>query len=307
MTAGQPIAWIGLGKLGLPMAARVAGAGHGIIGYDRDPARIVAAQSRQMPVAESLGDVLEGAHHVVTSLPDDKALLGALLGDGGLLARLHPGDVLVETSTVSAEASAAVALEAAERQIGYLRAPVSGNPVLAERGELTVLASGPRAAFEAMRPALTAFSRAQHFLGEGEQARYAKLAINLMIAVSAGMMAEALALARTGGVDPSQMLDLMADSAVGSPMVKYKVPPLKAGDYSSTFSCRQMAKDLDLILAAAREAAMPAPLAAQLRETYSALIAAGEGETDFIATVRQAARLAGLDDRVGPTPLAPPG
>jgi 3-hydroxyisobutyrate dehydrogenase-like beta-hydroxyacid dehydrogenase len=91
------------------------------------------------------------------------------------------------------------------------------------------------------------------------------------------------------------MLDLMADSAVGSPMVKYKVPPLKEGDYSSTFSCRQMAKDLDLVLAAAHNAAVPAPLAALVRENYSALIAAGEGDDDFIATVRHAARQAGLD------------
>ena len=70
--------------------------------------------------------------------------------------------------------------------------------------------------------------------------------------------------------------------------------PLKAGDYTSTFSCRQMAKDLDLILQASRSAEAPAPLAAQLRETYSALIATGEGDSDFIATVRQARRLAGL-------------
>jgi 3-hydroxyisobutyrate dehydrogenase-like beta-hydroxyacid dehydrogenase len=175
-----------------------------------------------------------------------------------------------------------------------LCAPVSGNPVLAERGELTVLASGPRAAFEATVPAMQAYSRVQRYLGEAEQARFAKLAINLMIAVSAGMMAEALAFARKGGVDFDDMLDLLGDSAVGSPMVKYKTPPLKAGDYSSTFSCNQMAKDLDLLLDTARASAVPAPLAAQLRETYSALIAAGEGETDFIATVPFAARLAGL-------------
>jgi 3-hydroxyisobutyrate dehydrogenase-like beta-hydroxyacid dehydrogenase len=78
--------------------------------------------------------------------------------------------------------------------------------------------------------------------------------------------------------------------------VKYKAPPLKAGDYTSTFSCRQMAKDLDLILGAARATDVPAPLAAQQREAYSALIANGDGEADFIATVRYAARVAGLTD-----------
>jgi 3-hydroxyisobutyrate dehydrogenase-like beta-hydroxyacid dehydrogenase len=299
MTSEQHLAWIGLGKLGLPMAARIAGAGHRIVGHDLSAARVDAARQRQIVVAGSREQVLKGASAVVTSLPDDHALEAALLGDGGLLAAMTPREILVDTSTVSAEASARVAAEAERRGIAYLRAPVSGNPVLAERGELTVLASGPRAAFERIRPSLAAFSKAQHYLGEQEQARYAKLAINLMIAVSAGMMAEALTLARKGGVDPGQMLDLMVDSAIGSPMVKYKAPPLKAGDYSSTFSCRQMAKDLDLILAAARGADMPAPLAAQQRESYSALIASGEGDDDFIATVRHAARLAGLADTNG--------
>jgi 3-hydroxyisobutyrate dehydrogenase-like beta-hydroxyacid dehydrogenase len=236
---------------------------------------------------------LEGASLVFASLPDDAALEG---GGAAILAALPRGAAIVDTSTVSAAASARLAAAAAAAGAPYLRAPVSGNPVLAERGELTVLASGPRATFDAARPAMTAFSRVQHYLGAAEEARYAKLAINLMIAVSAGMMGEALTLAQKGGVDRSQMLDLLVDSAVGSPMVKYKAPPLKAGDYSATFSCRQMAKDLDLILAAARDSALPVPLAAQIRETYSALIAVGEGEADFIATVRHAARQGGLGE-----------
>lgn len=285
------ISWIGLGKLGLPMAARVAASGRPVTGYDRDPARGELAASRQIQVKPQAQDALAGAGLVFLSLPDDAALESAA---GALAPSLAPRAIVVETSTVSATASARVGEIIEGAGAIYLRAPVSGNPVLAERGELTVLASGPRAAFDAARPALAAFSRVQHYLGETEQARYAKLAINLMIAVSAGMMGEALAFARKGGVDFGQMLDLLGDSAVGSPMVKYKTPPLKAHDYSSTFSCRQMAKDLDLILDTARAGAVPAPLAAQLRETYSALIAGGDGETDFIATVRHAARLAGL-------------
>ena len=291
------IAWLGLGKLGLPMAARMAGAGHVLVGHDVDARRCDAARERQIEIAADPSAALAGAGIVLTSLPDDRVLLGALLGADGVLARMKAGDVLADTSTVSPEASRAVADAAAACGVLYLRAPVSGNPVLAERGELTVLASGPRAAFERTRTAFGAIARAQHYLGEQEQARYAKLSINLMIAVSAGMMAEAMTLARKGGVEPGQMLDLLADSAVGSPMVKYKVPPLKANDYSSTFSCRQMAKDLDLILDAARATDTPAPLAAQQREAYSALLANGEGEADFIATVRHAARLAGLASR----------
>ena len=291
MSDDVKISWIGLGKLGLPMAARIAASGRAVTGFDLDSQRVALAASRQIQVRPDMRAALEGAAIVFTSLPDDAVLESAMRA---LAPSLPSGAIVVETSTVSAAASARAAELAASASVAYLRAPVSGNPVLAERGELAVLASGPRAAFDAARPAMAAYSRVQHYLGEAEQARFAKLAINLMIAVSAGMMAEALAFARKGGVDFAQMLDLMGDSAVGSPMVKYKTPPLKAGDYSSTFSCRQMAKDLDLLLDTARADSVPAPLAAQLRETYSALIATGDGETDFIATVPFAARLAGL-------------
>lgn len=286
------ICWIGLGKLGLPMAARIAASGRRVVGYDTNPRRSEAASQRQIAVAEDLAAALAGQMMIFTSLPDDHALLAAA---ADILAHAEPGALIIETSTVSAAASATFAKAAAAAGKVFLRAPVSGNPVLAERGDLTVLASGPIAAFDAAKPIMEQFSRAQHWLGDDEQARYAKLAINLMIAVSAGMMAEALTFARKGGVHTAQMLNLMADSAVGSPMVKYKVPPLKANDYSSTFSCRQMAKDLDLMLEAAHAESVPAPLAALMRESYSALIAAGEGETDFIATVRHAARQAGLE------------
>jgi 3-hydroxyisobutyrate dehydrogenase-like beta-hydroxyacid dehydrogenase len=294
VTDDRKISWIGLGKLGLPMAARIAASGRSISGYDIDRSRVDAASQRQIQIAATLDAALHGAGLIFTSLPNDAALASAA---DELANRLAPGAIVVETSTVSAAASARAARAFERAGVRYLRTPVSGNPVLAERGELTALASGPKEAFDAARPTLSAFSRAQHYLGESEEARFAKLAINLMIAVSAGMMGEALAFARRGGVDFGQMLDLLADSAVGSPMVKYKTPPLKSDDYTSTFSCRQMAKDLDLILDTAREAATPAPLAAQLRETYSALIAGGEGDIDFIATVRHAARLAGLEKK----------
>ncbi len=115
-----------------------------------------------------------------------------------------------------------------------------------------------------------------------------------MIAVSAGMMAEALVLGEKGGLDWSQMVDVIGQSAVGSPMVNYKVPPLKQRDYASTFSCRQMVKDLDLILGACAQYGVPAPLAAQMRQLYEALVATGAGDEDYIATVKLAERLAGL-------------
>jgi 3-hydroxyisobutyrate dehydrogenase-like beta-hydroxyacid dehydrogenase len=290
------IAWIGIGKIGLPMAVRAKQAGFDITAFDSSPARLALAQQQGLKSAASAQAAVQGREVVVTSLPDDKALRSAVFGSDGIVAQMAAGAMLIETSTVSAEISAELASLALARQISCLRAPVSGNASIAHTGALTCFVSGPRPAFETVRRLLASFTRAQTYLGEAEQARYAKLAVNLMIAVSAGMMAESLALARKGGVAWQDILNVLDDSAIASPMVKYKTAPLRSRDFESTFSCRQMAKDLDLILTAGRGAAVPLPLATLMRETYKTLIAEGEGETDFIATVRQAERLSGLGE-----------
>ncbi len=295
MNDKRKAAWIGLGKLGLPMAARLAGEFE-VAGYDRSEERIALAEARGITRAADLASAVADAAVVFVSLPDDRALRAAVLADGALLSHLSAGVILVETSTVSVHASQDVARAAEEIGVEYLRAPVSGNPVSAEAGQLTALVSGPEAAFEAVSPMFETFCRAQIWLGDAEQGRYAKLAINLMIAVSAGMMAEALALARRGDIDWHDMLNLMENSAVGSPMVKYKCAPLHERDFTSTFSGRQMAKDLDLILECTHAAGVPVPLAAHMREIYTAIITAGAGDEDYIATVRYQEQLAGLPD-----------
>jgi 3-hydroxyisobutyrate dehydrogenase-like beta-hydroxyacid dehydrogenase len=295
MTSKPTVGWIGLGKLGLPIATRIAGAGYSVTGDDASPARLALAAERGIGHAPNL----EGAASqdiVFTCLPDDKVLLAATLGDAGLLAAMGPDSIYVEASTVSPEASAQVAEAAAALDIPYLRLPISGNASIAHTGNLTCFASGPREAFDAVQPVLTTFTRAQLYLGEGEEARYAKLSVNLMLAATAVMMGESLALARRGNIGFRDMLNVLSDSAAASPMVKYKVGPLAERDFSSTFSCHQMVKDLDLILGAARGVGVPMPMTALTRETYAAIIGMGGGEDDFIAPVRHAERLAGLGE-----------
>jgi 3-hydroxyisobutyrate dehydrogenase-like beta-hydroxyacid dehydrogenase len=289
------IGWIGLGKLGLPIAARLVEAGYTVAGCDTAPERLTLAAGKGIAAAMGLKAVA-GQDIVFSCLPDDKTLRCATLGNGGLLGLMRQGGTFVEISTVSPEASADVASEAASRGVAYLRLPISGNASIAHTGNLSCFASGSRATFDAVQPVLAVFTRAQLWLGEAEEARYAKLAVNLMLASTAVMMGESLALARRGNIGWRDMLDVLADSAAGSPMVKYKVGALAERDFSSTFSCQQMAKDLDLILGAARHAGVPMPLTALTRETYAAIIGMGGGEDDFIAPVRHVERLAGLGE-----------
>jgi 3-hydroxyisobutyrate dehydrogenase-like beta-hydroxyacid dehydrogenase len=283
------VGWIGTGKLGLPMAARIAASGTRVRAYVRSPDRVEAIQARQ--VVGVTFDEMAAQNIVFSSLPDDAALRQVA---GELIPALRPGGVLVETSTVSPTVSAEIGKELAAHGIVYLRAPVSGNPIAAEAGKLTAMVSGPKEAFEVIRPLMAGYSRAQFWLGEGEQARYAKLA------VSAGMLGEALALARRGNVAAADVLDVIAASALGSPMVVGKVGFLKAADYTPTFSGHQMAKDLDLILSAANATGVAAPLAALMRTQFAAICARGEIDQDFIAVVKVAQRLAGLSEALDP-------
>jgi 3-hydroxyisobutyrate dehydrogenase-like beta-hydroxyacid dehydrogenase len=292
----QTIGWIGLGKMGLPIASRLAAAGHDIAGFDRDQRRIAEAVEGGVKPAATLADAAR-RDIVFTSLPDDKVLAAVALS-GGLFDAMREGAVLVETSTVSPTISAQVAQAAARRGVAYLRAPVSGNAAIAHTGNLTCFVSGPRTTFDAVLPIAQDFTRAQKYLGEAEEARFAKLAVNLMIAVSAAMMGESIVLARKGNLAWQDILDVLTNSAVGSPMVHYKAKSLETRDFSPSFSCRQMAKDLDLIIGAGQAAEMALPLASLTRETYGALIGRGEGEADFISTVRLAEWLAGLGEPV---------
>jgi 3-hydroxyisobutyrate dehydrogenase-like beta-hydroxyacid dehydrogenase len=122
-----------------------------------------------------------------------------------------------------------------------------------------------------------------HHVGEGEEARVVKLAVNLMIAGLAQLMSEALVLGEAAGVSRRALLDVMGNSAVGAPFVKYKTEPLLRDDYSATFTTALLDKDLELVLAAADDAGVALPVAAQLKTLVRATIDAGYGDDDFMA------------------------
>lgn len=287
------VSWIGLGKLGLPMAGRLVAGGFAVVAYDRSPERLALAKQRSVKIGTDFAQEAAGSRFVVSSLPDDGALQ-AVFGDGGMLGSMAKGSTLIETSTVSPAASAALASLCEQQGIAYLRCPLSGGPTLAEAGTLTALASGPRVAFDEALPLLACFSKSQRYLGHADEARYAKLALNLMVATTAGMMAESLSLARAGNIGWNDMLDLLDESAVASPVVRYKVSPLKQRDFSSTFSGKQMLKDLELVVGAAEASNVVTPIARLVRSSFSALVEEGLGDEDFIAIVKSIERRSGL-------------
>jgi 3-hydroxyisobutyrate dehydrogenase-like beta-hydroxyacid dehydrogenase len=287
------IGWVGLGKMGKPMAANLIRAGHPLTVYNRSPGAALDLGRMGARVATSPSEVAEHVDIVFSMISDDAAFDEITRGSEGLLNTLAPGAIHVDTSTVSPAVSAAVHDLAREKGVKYLSAPVSGSTALATAGTLTIIASGDPEAFVAARPLLERLGRVVHDVGTGEQARYLKLAINMMVGVSAAMMGEALVLAAGGSLDWRQSIDIINDSAVASPLLGYKRQMLAERDFSPAFTAEQMLKDFELIRGAASDRAIPMPLTALVRELLTSMVATGRGDLDFFACVTLLEDLAG--------------
>jgi 3-hydroxyisobutyrate dehydrogenase len=286
------LGFVGVGKMGLPMASHLLKAGHAVAACDAVPALVAAAVARGATAAAAPADAARGAEVVFSSLPDDAALRRVALGADGVFAGAKPGTVFVDTSTVSPAVSAEVAKGAAEKGMKYLRVTVSGNNRMAEAAALTVMASGERAVYDRCRPLLALFGPTQYYTGDAEQARTLKLVVNHMVYANIGGLAEALAMGSRGGLDWEQMIDVIGASAIGSPLLKAKGPALKGRDFSATFTCLQARKDLGLIRDAAAASGVPAPLAAILAGLIEDCIAHGNAQEDYAAMIKAVERAA---------------
>jgi 3-hydroxyisobutyrate dehydrogenase-like beta-hydroxyacid dehydrogenase len=271
---------IGLGNMGAAVAERLLDAGHELVLHNRTPEKATALAERGGTVAASPAALAAGVDVVITSLADDDALERVASEVTGAAS---PGTVLVDLSTVSPDASARVAAEAERAGVEYVRAPVSGNPSVVRAGNLTFIVSGPDEAIDRVLPVLLAIGPTVHRVGDGEQARVVKLAINLLIAGLAQLMSEALVLAEGASVSRRALLEVMGSSAVGAPFVKYKTEPLLRDDYTATFTTALMEKDLDLILDAAAEEGVDLPVAKELKSLLHSAVDAGYGDHDFMA------------------------
>ncbi len=283
---------VGVGKMGLPMARHLHAGGHAVSATDPDPQRLALAREAGVATPDGTG-AWRAAEVILSSLPDDPALL-AVAAD--VAATASRGTVYVDTSTVSPAASAQAAALLAPSGVPYLRATVSGNNHMAEAAQLTVMASGPRAAYDRVLPLLQRLGPNQFWLGEAEQARTMKLVVNLMIAQTSAMLAEALALGRSGGLAWQDMWSVIGASAVASPIVKAKSAQLAKRDFAPTFTVHQMIKDLDLIVGAAAAAHVPVPQAAATLQLMHAAVAQGDGMDDYAAILKGVERAAGLQE-----------
>jgi 3-hydroxyisobutyrate dehydrogenase-like beta-hydroxyacid dehydrogenase len=286
---------VGLGHMGHAFAVNLVEDGYQVSVYDRDPKRAAAlngARAAAQPADLADCDV------VVTSLPDDDALAAVALGPHGLAAVLAPGAVHISTSTVSPGVSRRVAEEHARVHQDYVAAPVLGNPDFARERKLFVLAAGPHAALEKVRPLLERLGQRLFVIGDDAAlANLFKLAANVLTATTLECMGEVLALLRKGGVDAHLAFDVLTNSLFDSRVHKSYGGKIVEGRYSPPGMTAPLAvKDLRLALAEAEHLAVPMPAASLVHDRFVAMVARGWAELDWSALGLLAAVDAGLGD-----------
>ena len=295
MAAATPsVGWIGTGRMGYQLALRLLNAGYDVSAYNRTRAKAEPLAEFGAKVVDSPADLAD-RDVVCVMVSADKDLEAVIGGPDGLLTGEARPKIIIDSSTVSAEASARVRGLVEDAGAQFVAAPVSGNPKVIGAGKLTVAASGPRPAFDEVAPLLAAWGHGVTYVGEGEAARLVKIAHNVFLGVVIQSLAEITVLAERGGVSRSAFLEFLNESVLGSTFSRYKSPALVNLDFHPTFTSVLLRKDLQLGLAAGKDLGVPMPLAAATDMLLAQVIGAGYTEDDFATLVLEQARRSGYE------------
>jgi 3-hydroxyisobutyrate dehydrogenase len=266
------IGWIGAGRMGLPMAARLIEAGHDVTVWNRTAAKAEPLKAAGAKVARQAAD-LAGVDVLFSIVSTGKDLEEVYFGAGGVASGGKVPAVCVDCSTIGVEESAGMRERLKALGADYIAAPVSGNAAVIVAGKLSAVASGPEAAFRKAEPLIKAFApNGVSYVGEGELARVCKIAHNVMLGVVIENLIEITLLANKMGVPRHAFLAFMNNSVMGSAFTRYKSPALVNLDWKTTFTPELLRKDLDLGLELGREQGVPMPVTAAAREMLQAHI-----------------------------------
>ncbi len=294
--ADKRLGWVGAGRMGHALVTRLLEAGCDVAVYNRTRAKAEPLGEMGATIVEKPADLGDRdiVFTVVAGPTDFQQVVtgpeGLLSGDGP-----HPS-VIVDSTTISAEASAVVRAEAEQRGTALLAAPVSGNPKVVKAGRLTMVTSGPETAHRTALPYLEILAGGGvTYVGEGERARLVKVCHNLMLGIIAQSLAEILVLGEKGGVSREAMMEFLNNSVLGSTFTRYKTPAYVNLDFAPTFTPPLLLKDFDLGYEAARELGVPMPVAAAAQQVVQALIGNGYTDVDFAALIELQAKASGLE------------
>jgi 3-hydroxyisobutyrate dehydrogenase-like beta-hydroxyacid dehydrogenase len=288
------VGFVGLGRMGGNMAARLLGAGYTVYGEERERADADELVHAGLQWRDTPREVAEAADVVVTSVPDDRVLELVASGPDGILAGLAGEQVWVDMSTVSPRVSRDLAQRATDRGGLMLDAPVSGSVPQVQAGTLTIMVGGDARAYARVEPILRELGTPTH-AGENGHGLALKLAINVSLAVQMLAFSEGLLLAERAGVDRALAVEVMTQSPIGSPMLKARARLLFDLPEEAWFDVSLMQKDIVLALEAARELHVPLPTAAVADELLTVAGALGYERRDLASLYEVLARITPAD------------
>lgn len=283
------IAFIGVGRMGVPMVDHLLRAGHEVRAFDASPAGMEAAVAVGADAAASLPDCVRGAEFALTSLPGPDAVREVYLGDEGIL-RHCPGDaVVMDTSTSSPSLARELEAAGARRGVAVLDTPVSGGPTGAQAGTLAIMVGGARSAFERVEESvLLKIGSMARLMGSAGAGQSTKLVNNLLAGVYMTAIAEAMTLAQEEGLDPEALFEVLTSGTGDSRPLRTRFPIPGAlphtpasNDWEPMFPVELIRKDMALAVALAEEAGVEVPAARYALGRYDTAIEQGWGGRDY--------------------------
>jgi 3-hydroxyisobutyrate dehydrogenase len=261
------IGWVGAGRMGYPMASRLAKDGQDVSVWNRTKSKADPLSEYGANVVSAL-DELYDVDVLFTMVSTGKDLKQVYFGDDGVLSKgSNKSQIFVDCSSISSEDSNEIRERLNEKGVSYISCPVSGNGKAVKAGVLSIVASGPEDIFNTVKPYLeTIAPRGVAYVGDGDLARFCKIAHNVMLGVVIQNLAEITILAQKAGVPRHAFLNFMNNSVMGSIFTQYKSNAFTNLDWTTTFTTPLLLKDLDLGLQSAKELGVPMPVTAATRQ-----------------------------------------
>ena len=288
------LGFVGLGVMGSEMVLRLMSKGHTVTGYNRTKSKAEGLIQKGMKWGDSARAVAASADVVFSMVTNSAALEAIVEGPEGILAGLTPGKFYVDISTVSPEYSRVVAAKVRAKGCDMVDAPVSGSVITLQEGKLSVMVGGSRETFEKLKPILLDIGPKVTHVGDNGLALVMKIATNLSLAVQMLAFSEGVLLAEKSGISREVAVDVLVNSAIASPMIKYRGPFVLKLPEEAWFNVNMMQKDMLLALEMGRKLDVPMPSTAVTNEFLTAARGMGLVKEDFAVVYDVLAQMSGV-------------
>lgn len=293
------IGFIGLGAMGKPMAKNLQQAGYDLTVFDINPLPVDELVSLGAKKGETAAQVAQQVEVVVTMLPADEEVKGAILGAEGILAGAKAGLVIIDMSSIAPHTSMLIAAEANKRGVKFLDAPVSGGTIGAEKATLTIMVGGDQELLEAHRDILQTLGKTIYHVGGVGMGETVKMVNQMLVGINMVGIAEALVMGTKLGVAPEVLYKIIRASSGNSFLIDHRVPDyiLKGNFTQPGFAIDLLRKDLGLALESAKVAKIPLFITSQAYQYYTKATAEGGGKKDMSAIIELLEETAGVKVR----------